>query len=297
MAPSEQPSVALPAGFAVRPLVEADIPSAMLLSAEAGWNQIAADWRIFIELGSALAVTSDDGRLIATAATLPYGDRFGWISMVLVTARHRRRGIASWLLRSCIETLLRDGLVPVLDATPAGRTVYSGLGFEDSWGMRRLVSRGLSSVHEPEAPRSFLVRPLSDADWPELIAYDSCIFGADRRELLRRLAARLPSAALVAERNGRIVGYLLGRDGRVMAQLGPLAVEDDAIAQALIARASADLSAPVAIDIPDRHGKLGRWLAACGFMPERPLIRMVYGQRTAFDDTSRLFAIAGPELG
>ena len=53
---------------------------------EARWNQLAADWRIFLELGRVYAAHSADGRIVATTATLPYGGRFAWISMVLVAA-------------------------------------------------------------------------------------------------------------------------------------------------------------------------------------------------------------------
>ena len=68
----------------------------------------------------------------------------------------------------------------------------------------------------------------------------------------------------------RIVGFLLGRDGRVMSQLGPLAAEDDGIASALLARAIAAVPAPLAVDVPDRHAALGSWLATLGFTAERP---------------------------
>jgi GNAT superfamily N-acetyltransferase len=297
MAPSEKAPAPLPPGLAARPLTEADIAAALLLSEEAGWNQVAADWRIFVELGSAVGVTREDGRLIATAATLPYGGRFAWISMVLVTTQHRRHGLATWLLRHCIATLLDQGLVPVLDATPAGRTVYLGLDFHDTWSLHRLVARATGPAGGDEALPDLTVRPLEPGDWPALAAYDGRVFGADRGPLLQHLAERLPTAALVAERHGKLAGFLLGRDGRVMTQLGPLAAEDDAIARALLRRAITSVTVPVAIDLPDRHRALDDWLIGLGFVTERPWTRMVYRQDTAFDDASRLFAIAGPELG
>ena len=56
----------------------ADLADAEALVAEAGWNQIAADWRMFLHFGTVYAVR-DGARVIATAATLPYG-RCAWIS-------------------------------------------------------------------------------------------------------------------------------------------------------------------------------------------------------------------------
>jgi hypothetical protein len=82
-----------------------------------------------------------------------------------------------------------------------------------------------------------------------------------------------------------------------MSQLGPLAADDDGIARALLARAIAEVPAPLTIDVPDHHSALGSWLTTIGFVVERPYIRMIYGPSLAFDDNARLFAIGGPELG
>jgi len=298
MARSEPGTAGPPEEVELRLLRPSDIDAAMRLSAEAGWNQVAADWRIFLDLGDAYGlVTRGDGRLVATAATLPHGERFAWISMVLVAADCRRRGFASWLLRHCVDRLLDRRLVPVLDATPAGRPVYLGLGFHDRWSMRRLVLQRAVRAHDRSEPGSVLVRPLQAGDWPAILAYDRAVFGGDRAALLRRLADRLPRAALVAERSGRLEGFLLARDGRVMTQFGPLAAEDEATAKALLRHAFLRQEPPLAIDLADRHDRLGRWLIERSFAVERPLTRMVHGRSGAFDDPARLFAVAGPEFG
>src|SRR5690349_18510587 len=119
-------------------LALADLSDAQALVAEAGWNQVAADWRVFLDLGTAYAVR-DGGRVIATAATLPYGG-CAWISMVLVAGTHRRRGLATRLLHRCIADIRAQGLVPVLDATPAGARVYAPLGFTAAWSFARLAA-------------------------------------------------------------------------------------------------------------------------------------------------------------
>lgn len=285
----------LPRDIVVRPLRDGDLAAALALSREAGWNQVAADWRIFLDLGQAICLTRRDGPPIATAAALPYSGGFAWIGMVLVTAAERRQGLAQWLLRRLVADLSAQRLVPALDATPAGRTVYGTLGFQDGWTMQRLVAQAVRKPYtESPAP---VVRALTAADWPQLLAQDAEVFGADRGALLQSFVRRLPEAALVADRGGRLAGYLLGRDGRVMNQLGPLVADDDAVARALLARAIAGAASPLAIDLPDRHTALGDWLAALGFAVERPFTRMIYGRSSGFGDDRRLFAIAGPELG
>ena len=131
------------------PLTAAELPDAEALVREAGWNQVAADWEIFRALGTVYAARAG-GRVVATAATLPYGE-FAWISMVLVAGEQRRRGLGTRLLKRCIDALDETGRVPVLDATPAGRPLYRALGFEETWGFHRLV-RGNAQPCAPALP-------------------------------------------------------------------------------------------------------------------------------------------------
>ena len=62
----------------------------------------------------------DGDRLVATAALLPYSAGNAWISMVLVTADFRRRGIATKLVDACLDAATRRGLTD-LAGRDAGR--------------------------------------------------------------------------------------------------------------------------------------------------------------------------------
>jgi GNAT superfamily N-acetyltransferase len=272
---------------------DADLPAAEALVSEAGWNQVIADWEIFRALGT-VHTARDGGRVVATAATLPYGN-FAWISMVLVLPEYRRGGLGTRLLERCVAALDGEGRVPVLDATPAGRPIYRAMGFEDCWGYHRLARQSTAATVSPNV--STRVRPITDADWSALCAYDAAAFGTDRSPLLQRLRGRLPAAELIAEQNGRIMGFMLGRNGRSASQVGPLIAEDDDTARQLLARALSAIESPVYLDFADAKAEIRAWLTQCGFVAQRPLTRMLYRRSTGFDDTSRTFAVVGPEFG
>jgi GNAT superfamily N-acetyltransferase len=251
---------------------------------EARWNQLPADWRVFIALGRVYAAHTDAGRIVATTATLPYGGRFAWISMVLVAGEYRRRGLATRLMRWAIDDLAAAGLVPVLDATPDGREVYRRLGFEDSWGFQRLICREQrNAAATVPIPAGVTIRPLTGADWPALCAFDDAAFGAERSAVLAGLRGRLPAAELVAERAGKIAGFLIA--------------DDDATACALAARALERAQAPLFVDLADGKAELRRFLDARGFAAVRPFTRMIYRSSTRFDDAARTCAVVGPEFG
>lgn len=278
-------------------LDEADLQAAQALVRECGWNQVAADWSLFLRAGQAFKVPAGEGALAATAAILPYAPRFGWISMVLVSQAHRRQGIATALLERCIAQLRERGLVPVLDATPAGREVYRQMGFRDGWAITRWRRTSAAAAAAGEAPTDVKVRPLEETDWPRLGALDLEAFGADRGTLLHGLAARSTAFACVAEQEGVLAGYLLGRDGRIATQVGPVVAASAPVAAALLGHALSRIEGQVLVDALDRHQPFASLLQAHGFAVERGYTRMTLDTDRPFGDADRTFAIAGPELG
>ena len=282
-------------GSSEHALGEAQLAGCLALSQAAHWNQNAVDWRLMLDIGRGWGITLEDGTLAASTVVLPYGG-FAWISMVLVLPQHRRRGYASQLLRRALAELKDLALTPILDATPAGREVYVQAGFRDTWGFRRLQLLAAGAAPEPPAG----VRPLRASDWEALLALDATAFGAGRERLLRALAARLPQAALVAEDNGALAGFLLGRDGREASQLGPLVARSSDAARALLAAALAAVRAPLILDVVDREPGITAWLGSLGFAFQRPFTRMVKTVRAAAaspGEAGLVFCPAGPELG
>jgi len=273
-------------------LREEHLAKCLALSNSAQWNQNEADWRLMLGIGRGWGISLADGTLAASTIVLPYGS-FAWVSMVLVLPEHRRKGYATQLLRVALADLKNRALTPILDATPAGREVYVQEGFSDTWGFRRLQLNETIAALE----RSNAVRPLRATDWPELLALDARAFGASRERLLRALAARLPQAALVAEENGKLAGFLLGRDGREARQLGPLVARSSAAARALLAEALAQVPPPLYLDVVDREPGITAWLESLGLQFQRPFTRMVHGAPQAPGEAGLVFCPAGPELG
>ncbi len=265
----------------------------LALSVSAGWNQNEADWRLMLSFGHGWGLAIPGGTLAASTMVLPYGD-FAWISMVLVHPAHRRKGCATRLLRIALADLEKRGQTPILDATPAGRGVYAQEGFRDTWGFARFAFGGRSI--QPGRERH-CVREFEEKDWPQVLELDRRAFGGRRSAVLKDLARRLPQAALVAERAGKIAGFVFGRDGREACQLGPLIAEDGAIARFLLEEALRRVTPPVYVDIVDRDAALGAWLGSLGFAFQRPFTRMVRGARRAPGDESLVCCPAGPELG
>lgn len=260
---------------------------ALALSEEAHWNQVEADWRMMMTAGQAIGIEAPDGRLIASALTLPYGTRFGWVSMVLVTSAWRQKGLATRLLQTCIDTLEGTGLIPVLDATPAGENVYRPMGFDPHFSFQRWQHSGVENI----AMEVVNVDEGSTAEPDFVERYDAEVFGGDRPLVLQSLLARSTGF------NCRDDGFLLGRSGRVATQIGPIFATDSECGLAMLDRALLRLRGPVFVDACDHQPEFIARLEELGFTPQRPFLRMAKGRAESFGKSVNMFAMAGPELG
>jgi GNAT superfamily N-acetyltransferase len=282
-----------PGAVLIREMNVGDIPAGLGLCRASGWNQTEHDWRYVLMAAphGALAAV-ENGRVIGSVATLPYGP-FAWISMVLVDPAARRKGLGTRLLDRGLA-LVPESTVARLDATPAGEPLYRKLGFIAEYG----VTRWRLDAKRRGEPLATAARPLQSPDWPAIHEMDARAFGASRAALLTRLAGEAPEYAWVAERNGRLDGYLLGRHGHVREHLGPLvAGTPETAAWLLDACLDAHPGRAVFLDAPDDHRSWSAALAERGFAVERPFLRMYRGRLVTPGQPSQVYAITGPEFG
>jgi len=258
-----------------------DAAAGLALSTEAHWNQNEDDWRFFLSDGVVFGIR-DGAQLVATAALLPYPGGNAWISMVLVTASHRRRGLATRLVDACLETAREIGLTSWLDATPDGAAVYGPLGFTPTLQLRRL-KLGKSASASGQTP--------SSATLDALRARDLRATGFDRIALLSAFAQR-PGSRIVSA-NGATA---LVRDGRTARHIGPLFADDDAAALTLVDAIARSETGPLLLDAVAPHAAFTEGLTASGWSIERPFQRMRFGPATAAGEDMP-FAVAGPEFG
>lgn len=282
-------------GIVVRLLTPADIPEAMRLKNLAGWNQTESDWRFFIEFcpqGCFAAV--HNGAIIGTATALAYENQLAWIGLVLVDPAFRRLGIGRLLMETAIESARQSVRVIKLDATPDGKKLYDKLGFVDECLIHRMVCRACPTLPVP----SQTVEAINRETLAEIAPVDTGWFGVNRAPVLRALRENSPDVAWCLRRQGRIVGYCLGRKGMNFHHIGPLMAENESDAMALLSAAAQSLAGQaVVLDVMAAHSGFLSTLTKTGFTSQRTLMRMTLGENLYPGQPKHCFAIAGPELG
>jgi GNAT superfamily N-acetyltransferase len=265
----------------INQLDASDAASGLRLSTEAHWNQNEDDWRFFLTKGVVFG-TRNRGDLVATAALLPYSGSDAWISMVLVTESFRRRGLATRLVDTCLNTARKRGLTTWLDATPAGAQVYGPLGFTPTIQLRRLrlvntPPTGVASIHAGK--------------FDDFLTCDISAMGFGRRDLLQELSRR-PNSRLLS--NGDAMALV--RDGRTARHIGPLFADNPARAISMMRDIAASENGPLLIDAIAGQDAFLKGLTDDGWTHERPFQRMRFG-RASTQTQKRPFAVAGPEFG
>jgi GNAT superfamily N-acetyltransferase len=274
----------------IRNLMPGDTDAMLQLCAAAGWNQTLADVRrlLTLEPGGCFAAW-DAGRVVGTTTTTTYGAELAWVGMVLVDPAFQRRGAATALMGAALDHLRRRGVSTVkLDATPAGRPMYERLGF---------VSEGQLERWSGEAARADA--RAAGGTWEDIATADLAAFGVDRGPLLRCVLADSPYPLSVARgEQGELTGYAFTRPGSRATYVGPVIAADLVAARDLLSAALGRVgTGPAFIDVNTDFPGATDLLRELGFGRQRELLRMRLGPDAGVSRSSRVFAIAGPEVG
>ena len=236
----------------------------------------------------------DAEKVVGTAATFPYENRFAWISMVLVDPEYRNRGIGTKLLQQAVH-YLDDAGIPTLklDATPLGKPLYEKMGFVSEYEIERWV---LKRPEKQEANGT--VRISSTSQLADILINDRKIFGADRSPLLQSLNEHAPELTLAVGKAPALRGYAFGRHGLFADHLGPWMARDPEAAKQLLQEfLQRSHRGTVLVDCLVSNKAAQEILRGAGFSVARPLTRMYRGPNSFPGTPALLCAIVGPEFG
>ncbi len=274
-----------------QPLAPALIPSAVRLSAQAGWNQLAGDWERALRLApEGVKVWTDEaGEVRASYSVIGCGRRVAWIGMILVDAAWRGKGLGKLAFSGALEDARAAGFqVLGLDATDLGEPIYRKFGFEvcrpiARWG--GILQTAAEAENTPEVRQGFS---------PDLAALDRDCCGEDRSPILADLANH-GGKLIRIEEGGRTVAFAGIRPGRNAFHLGPMAARSEASARRILDAAARELGGQkVFADVFETGSAL---FAPSGLEPLRQLKRMTLPLETRCLSGSGVWCAAGFELG
>ena len=257
----------------IEPLKNTDVPAALRLSSDAGWNQEAWDWARLVMLWPKTCFGGWlDGELIATGTLAIYPPGVGWIGMVLVDQFKRGRGYGGRMMEHLLgraEELDVEALG--LDASDQGRPVYLKKGFTDCHAIDRWVRK---SDRISSGVRG-VVLPVKYEHTRHLHGLDIQVMGMDRTSLISELLVLPGTVAAATGRGASVSGYVISRPGRLARHIGPMVATNVDAAADLLAYVTLPSDKPESyvIDVP-RGSPLTPHLVTAGFEVSRRLTRM-----------------------
>jgi GNAT superfamily N-acetyltransferase len=280
----------------IRELDYAEIPQALRLSTQAGWNQVHEDWwRLVMVERDCCFAGKVGGKFVATGTLAPYRNKCGWVGMILVDEAYRKRGYGEAMLNRVLRTADEMGLEWVgLDATEMGKPLYLKKGFRVVGGIDRWR---LATPHQPIMMHEVReAMDFSEEFWMQKM--DLVASGMDRWKLFLDLESGKGIEKVVCQKNG-LLGFGISRPGRLGPYIGPVVAASEEIAAGIVSRLlerfNVSEKTPVFIDVP-RKTRIEAWLIDEGFEVIRSWTRMIRGP-TETAKSELYFAIAGPELG
>lgn len=198
------------------------------LSVAVRWPHRIEDWEFLLTEGQGMAAIDPIGRVMGSAMWFPMGDDFATVGMVITSPRLQTLGTGRWLMDHALGALPQRRLG--LNSTRAARRLYRSIGFAAEAPVYQCQGEARLPPHQDKPPAGGILRDVTAADLPEIIALDAVAFRASRSNWLKRLLA--VSQGFVLERQGKITAFALARRFGRGHVIGPVVArtDEDAIA-------------------------------------------------------------------
>ena len=282
-------------GTRIRTLEERDIDAAIALTDLEAWGYTRADFRRLLALSPTGCFAAERaGRVVGVLTTTTY-DGLAFLGAVIVVPELRGKGVGKEMMEAALARLQSTRVRTVrLNAYLNAIPFYERLGFHREYEVIRW--------HGPAKPGEKVrtVRPVRAADLAGLARMDATHFGANRHALLARLATEFPRTFLMAERQGRAIGFIVGNPTGDTCEIGPWVVEpaeNEAAHDLFRALILAAGSTEVALSGPSRNATLLEFVRESGFDEVFRALRMWWGADSFSGDPAGIWAAGGLEKG
>jgi GNAT superfamily N-acetyltransferase len=266
----------LPANLTLRRATPGDVPEIAAMRSATGWA--VHEWALRAVIGQpharCVVVTDADGALAGVGSGIAYAP-LGFVGNMVVAEAHRRRGVGTAILDDVAGWLERGGCTRIeLNATDDGQHLYVRHGFASRGTSAVARVRRSVSLDEDESLRT---RPATPDDLDAVCAYDRPRFGGDRRPVLALLLADPACRAAIAERDGAIVGFAVGRLDE--PRLGPVVADTPGVAASLLRWAFGAIPSTdeMRLNLPPDNDVGAAWLRDAGVSAEPWEGRMARG--------------------
>ncbi len=281
--------------FSLQQFDHSDIPGLISLSASVGWDYDAEEIKTVMAAGKVYGHRNVEGKIVSSAAIIPYDDSLASIGMVIVRDECRGMGLGRMVTQACIEAVYPETTI-MLIATEQGKPLYERLGFRSiSCVHKYLCDRYVPANSQRSAEVEFI--PYREEHFPHVVQLDRNAVGADRSSFLKHRIAQAKECYLVKDQRGTMVGYGLSVEGPVNLILGPIAAPTVEIATHLLDKLAFQHQGKLRIDVPGGNEEFLPLLMKRGFQKASQPPVMIRNAKQLPARNGALYGIAAQVFG
>jgi GNAT superfamily N-acetyltransferase len=281
------------AGFEIATASANDVRLISDWARDEGWNPGRTDYWAFHAMDPCgFLVGRLGGEPVASISVVRYGGAFAFLGCYIARPEVRGKGYGIRMWRAGMA--LAPGRNVGLDGVPAQQGNYRKSGFRLAWNNVRHEGAAPANVKPPAGVTLVDARGVP---FDKLAAYDRRYFPAGRESFLAPWITAPERAALVALKDGEIVGFGVIRAAASSSRIGPLYAATPAIAAALVSALGQALpGAAVALDVPEINKAAVALAHEMGFKPAFATARMYTGADPVIE-MAGFYSVTSFELG
>jgi predicted N-acetyltransferase YhbS len=274
------------------PLKESDVKGLIELSASVGWDYDADEIGTVLSTGTIFGHKTAEGKIVSSAAIIPYASKVASIGMVIVHQEYRGKGLAKGVTQTCIDTTAIDTTI-MLIATEEGKPLYEGMGFQSV----DRVDKFLCESFQPTSNNcEATIENFTPLDLNDIIRLDHSAFGDNRSRFLVNRINQSEKCLVARNGKGDAIGYGMSISGPINRIIGPIVAPDAQIAACLVNQIAARDRVRLRIDVPSGNESFTLFLKKSGFhqVSQPPIMvlnstQMPTRNRTLFGIAAQIF--------
>lgn len=272
-----------------------DVTGLIELSASVGWDYDEYEIGTVMASGKIFGHKNAEGKIVSSAAIIPYDNNLASIGMVIVNKEFRGLGLGKEATQKCIDVVPSDTTI-MLIATEEGKTLYEKMGFRTVDCVHKYLCENYTHA-KPIHKSSVTIEDFSEIDLTEIIKIDKAAFGDKRSKFLHNRINQSEQCLVVKDKKANIIGYGISILGPINLILGPIVAPDSQTAALILDRLAFRHQGRLRIDVPSANEEFMLLLEQAGFNKASKPPIMVINSINIPPRNNTLFGIAAQIFG
>jgi hypothetical protein len=272
-----------------------DVPGLIELSASVGWDYDEYEIGTVMSSGKIFGHKTAEGKIVSSAAIIPYDTNLASIGMVIVNKEFRGLRLGKDATQKCIDFASSD-IEIMLIATEEGKPLYENMGFITVDCVHKYLCDSYTTA-KPLNNSGVTLEDFSEIEFTEILNLDDASFGDKRSNFLHNRINQSEQCLVVKDNKANIIGYGISILGPINLILGPIVAPDSQTASLILDRLAFRHQGKLRIDVPSGNEEFMLFLEQSEFKKASKPPIMVINSVNMPPRNNTLFGIAAQIFG